>query len=157
MRNRAWSSAAVVAIALLAGTQAAAASDRQCEVTITTPQPGDQVGKDGRVRGTAEIPDGAYLWVLAHMKDLAAEWWPQGNRPAVVESDGKWVIIAAYGRAEDVSAEFEVAAVVVNANTNARLLDWAKTAKDEGYPPIAFPDAVDGCVPVKVSVKKTAH
>lgn len=136
---------------------AVAQSAAKCKVKITVPQPGDKVGKDGRVRGTATIPSGGYLWVVAHMKDLAAEWWPQAGRPAVIDKDGGWVIIAAYGRAEDVGQQFEVAAVVVDANTNARLRDWFKTAREHDYPPIEFPDAVEGCIPVKVTVNKTSH
>ena len=128
----------------------------KCEVKITTPQPGDRVGKEGRVRGTATIPTGTYLWVLAHMKDLVAEWWPQGGRPAVIKN-GEWVIITAYGRADDIKQQFEVAAVVVDANTNTRLLDWFKTVREKDYPPIEFPDSVEGCVPIKITVTKTSH
>lgn len=132
--------------------------DSPCKVTITMPQAGDRVGKDGRVRGTATIPGGTYLWVLAHMMDLSAEWWPQGGRPAVIESDGKWVIIAAYGESQDVQQPFEVAAVVVDANTNDRLRQWvAEGRKTNSYPPIDFPSVVQGCVPVRVVVTKTAH
>jgi hypothetical protein len=129
----------------------------KCQVDITTPQPGDKVGQEGRVRGAATIPRGTYLWVLVHMKDLVAEWWPQGRHSAVIGQDGKWVIIAAYGQAKDVQQEFEVAAVVVDANTNAGLLDWFKTAEEKHYPPIEFPSTVQGCVPVKVTVIKTSH
>jgi hypothetical protein len=143
---------------LSAGTPSAVAqSAATCEVKISTPRPGDQVGKDGRVRGTATIPNGTYLWVLAHMKDLAAEWWPQGGRPAVIDPHGEWVIISGYGRAEDVGQQFEVVAVVVDANTNTHLRAWSQSAKQLDYPSIEFPDAVEGCVPVKVTVKKTSN
>jgi hypothetical protein len=129
-----------------------------CEVKVSTPQPGDKVGRDGRVRGTAKIPTGTYLWVLSHMKDLTEEWWPQGGRPASINpQSGEWVIIAAYGRAEDVKEDFEVAVVVVDSNTNSRLRDWFKDAKAKDYPAMDFPTPIDGCLPIKVVVHKTSH
>lgn len=129
-----------------------------CKVEITTPKPGDQVGESGKVRGTARIPDGTHLWVLAHMKDLVAEWWPQGGRAAVVEPNGEWVIVTGYGLARDIGEAFEVAAVVVDANTHHRLLNWVNRAKETGdYPPIEFPTPLDECVPVKVVVEKVSH
>jgi hypothetical protein len=116
------------------------------------------VGRDGRVRGTAKIPSGTYLWVLAHLKDLTEEWWPQGGRPASIDPQtGEWVIIAGYGRAEDVKENFEVAVVVVDANTTSRLRDWFKDAKAKDYPPIDFPTPIDGCPPIRIVVNKTSH
>jgi hypothetical protein len=128
-----------------------------CAVTITAPKPGDQVTGEGEVRGIARVPNGTYLWVLAHPKAYAAEWWPQGGRPALIEPEGGWVIVTAYGRPRDVGKPFEVAVAVVDAGTNSTLLDWVKTAKEREYPPIAFPPTAEGCVPVKVTVTKTAH
>lgn len=163
--RRMLTAAAVAAAALLAlaGVPAAPAAEAPaapaaCTVEITTPKPGDQVGRSGKVRGTARIPSGTHLWVLAHMKDLVLEWWPQGGRPAVVEGEGEWVIIAGYGVPDDVGELFEVAAVVVDANTNQRLMGWVKAGQDSGqYPPIQLPTPVDGCVPVKVVVEKVSH
>jgi hypothetical protein len=157
------STAAAAALLLLAWMPAAPAAGAQeeeaaCTVEITTPKPGDQVGRSGKVRGKARIPSGTHLWVMAHMKDLVLEWWPQGGRPAVVEDGGEWVIIAGYGAPEDVGELFEVSAVVVDANTNRRLLDWVKTAQQTGeYPPIPLPTPVDACVPVKVVIEKVSH
>jgi hypothetical protein len=147
----------LAAVLLLAGAEQIQAQEAvKCEVKITTPRPGDQVGKDGWVRGTATIPDGTHLWVLAHLRDLVAEWWPQGGRPAVIEADSTWVIRTRYGEPPDVHEQFEVAAVVVDGNTNTRIRNWVETAPSKGYPPIEFPDAVDGCVPVKVKVTKAS-
>jgi hypothetical protein len=129
-----------------------------CEVKVSTPLPGDKVGKDGRVRGTATIPSGTYLWVLSHTKDLTEEWWPQGGRPASIDPKTKeWVIITAYGRPEDVKQDFEIAVVVVNADTNSRLRDWFKDAKAKDFPAIDFPTPIDGCLPIKIFVRKVSH
>lgn len=160
MRIHAFSIAGAATVLLLAGIPVADAQEASsgCTVEITTPKPGDQVGRSGKVRGTAGIPSGTHLWVLAHMKDLVLEWWPQGGRPAVIENGGEWVIIAGYGVADDVGELFEIAAVVVDANTNRRLLDWVKTGNETGqYPPIPLPTPVDACVPVKVVVEKVSH
>jgi hypothetical protein len=152
-------SIATASFLLSAGASSVVAQNAPgCEVKITTPQPGDKVAKKGWVRGTATIPNGTYLWVLAHLKDLVAEWWPQGDRPAVIDQDGGWVINSFYGSTEDVGQEFEVAVVVVDANTNTRLGQYYTKAREvREYPPIEFPDAVEGCVPVRLTVKKTSH
>ena len=143
---------------LVALPLAAQKASTSCEVKVSTPQPGDKVGRDGRVRGTAKIPSGTFLWVLSHMKDLTEECWPQGGRPASIDPQtGEWVIIVGYGRAEDVKENFEVAVVVVDANTNTRLRDWFKDAKAKDYPSMEFPSPIDGCLPIKVVVNKTSH
>jgi hypothetical protein len=67
------------------------------------------------------------------------------------------VIVTGYGRAEDVKQDFEVAVVVVNANTNALLRDWFKEAKAKDYSAIDFPTPIDGCLPIRVVVHKTSH
>jgi hypothetical protein len=133
------------------------APSTNCEVQVTTPKPGDKVGKEGWVRGTATLPPGTFLWVLDHMKDLDAEWWPQGGRPAVVKSDRRWAIRAGYGRQQDIGEDFEIAAIVVDQNTNNNLLNWFKTAKAQDYPPLTFPSVVDGCKPFTITVNKTSH
>ena len=153
---------AVINVILLFGLTRSPAIAQQasstCDVKVSTPHPGDNVGHDGRVWGTAKIPADSYLWVLSHMKDLTEEWWPQGGRPAAIDPQtGEWVIIAGYGRAEDVKQDFEVAVVVVNANTNSILREWFNDAKAKDYPSIDFPTPIDGCLPIKVVVHKTSH
>lgn len=147
--------AGVVMCGLLGSGSIAQAQPGTCDVKINTPRPGDGVGSEGRVRGTATVPPGTFLWVLAHMKDLVAEWWPQGGRAAVIEGDKTWVIVVGYGQPRDIGEDFEVAAVVVDANTNKDLQIWfAEAKKTKSYEPIPFPSSVGGCVPVKVTVKK---
>ena len=159
MTGRRWFVTGMLTVlAVLVGPTAPEAEAAECTVEITAPKPGDQVGQRGKVRGTATIPPGTHLWVLAHMKDLVVEWWPQGGRPAVLDSDGSWVIFAGYGEAPDVGEAFEVAAVVVDDNTNRRLQEWVEETKETGdYPPIPFPTPADACVPVKVVVEKVSH
>lgn len=127
-----------------------------CQVIISAPLQGAKVGAEGRVRGTAKIPAGTHLWVLAHMKDLAAEWWPQGGREALINADGTWVIITGYGQPRDSGEQFEVAAVVVNEGTHSLLKKWFDdSVRRQSYPPIPFPDIVQGCGFAKVTVTKS--
>ncbi|HEY6764292.1 MAG TPA: hypothetical protein VI386_05930 [Candidatus Sulfotelmatobacter sp.] len=49
-----------------------------CEIAITSPKPGTDVGVSGTVKGTARIPSNSHLWILAHKKTLNG-WWPQGG------------------------------------------------------------------------------
>lgn len=145
-------------IVLVAGVAAGAEENGPaCAVSLLAPKRGDRVGREGKTNGIAKIPSGTYLWVLTHRKDFAAEWWPQMGRPAVIQQDGSWVIITRYGTSEDIKEDFEVAVVVVDANTNTQLRDWFKTAKERDYPPIEFPTTVDACPVTKTTVSKTSH
>jgi hypothetical protein len=80
-------------------------------------------------------------------------WWPQGGGPARVR-DERWSVFVTYGIPEDVGRQFEVAAVVVNEQTNRDLQKWVEDTKPP-YPPTKFPTPVKGCQPVTVIVKKT--
>ncbi len=147
----------ISALSLLSVAAAADEKPKGCSVRIITPQRGDKVGKEGKVTGFAKLPPGSFLWVLSHRKDLAAEWWPQMGRPAVIQEDDSWVIITGYGRQEDIKEDFEVAVVVVDANTNNQLRDWFKTAKQKDFPPVDFPTTIDDCPAAKITVTKTSH
>lgn len=64
-----------------------------------SPRRGDQVGHTGVVQGRAELSADAYVWVLAHRKDVNG-WWPQGNGPVAV-ADGCWSAQVNYGGPQD--------------------------------------------------------
>ena len=129
-----------------------------CELEITTPSPGDKVDRRGRVQGRAKIPAGSYLWVLAHVKYLREDWWPQGGRAAAIDANGTWEIMAFYGEPQDIGEDFEIALAVVNEPMNTQLRQWAQKGKQTGkYPPIEFPNTIDGCPPVKITVSKSGH
>src|ERR1017187_2307574 len=126
-----------------------------CKVTVSTPRPEDNVGSVGEVRGAALIPGGTYLWVLSHPRGLAEKWWPQGTEStSIYQKPGEWATIARYGAAKDMNQEFEIAVVVVDGDTNARLREWLRVADSANYPPIPFPRTVEGCPPVRVTVNR---
>ena len=129
-----------------------------CVLTIQTPQSGDTVGKDGKVRGMAKIPTDSFLWILTHVKDLRGKWWPQNDGPLVIDEAGSWVTRTAYGVEDDIGDQFEVAVVVVGPGANALLMNWFKNAKQiHEYPPMALPSTIDGCPPLIVTVTKVTH
>ncbi len=107
-------------------------------VDIGTPSEREHVGDCGRVAGTACVPKDAFLWVLVHREDVNG-WWPQAGGPISLAGN-KWQVDVKYGEPEDAGHSFEIAAVVVTAVINERLLQWARTATQHGlYPPIQLP------------------
>jgi hypothetical protein len=91
------------------------------------------------------------------VKDLRG-WWPQGDGPAEIREDGTWALVVGYGQAQDVGEDFEVAAAVVDENTNRALLEWyARSRAANAYPSIPFPDTIDRCPPLRITVKKISH
>lgn len=130
--------------------------ERNCSVEITSPKPDDKVKGDGLVRGKAKVPDKNknFLWVLVHREGLE-RWWPQGDGPANIR-DGEWKVLVKYGVPGE-RGTFEIAAVVVDTQTNADLMKWVQDAQANGYPPIEFPSTTEGC-PVRTTVvEKTGN
>lgn len=121
-------------------------------VRIHEPRQGDRVGASGFVRGTARVPPGAALWLLARRKDQEG-WWPQGSGPVAFGGE-QWGHPCTYGEAQDVGHEFEIAAVVVDAAAAQRLQRWIDEGRRSGnHPPVAFPQWTS-CRPATVTVAK---
>jgi len=124
-----------------------------CDVRVTSPSEGDSVGPDGSVGGIARVPNGTYLWVLAHRKNINA-WWPQGNGPADIDpKTGHFDVFVTYGQDRDHGA-FEVAVAMVGPEVNEVLTKWFDTAQARGYPPMRFPNTFGGCPVVRITVIK---
>jgi hypothetical protein len=123
----------------------------ECAVDITAPKPGGKVRGDALVSGTAKIPADTYLWILAHKKGLRG-WWPQGGGEADVK-EGKWEVLVVFGKPGEIGT-FEIAAVVVDKQTNEDLKRWVEDAPRKSYPPINFPNPVEGCSVKTVPVDK---
>jgi hypothetical protein len=147
-------------VALLMGatvlTSASSVYAQGCEVSVTAPLVGHQVGRQGLVAGKAVLPPEGHLWVLVHIRGLNG-YWPQGGGPTEVVA-GDWEVLAFYGQDRDIGMQFEIVTAVVDQNTNTRLRQWVQQGLETGsYPPISFPNTVTGCVPVKVAVTKASH
>jgi len=125
----------------------------ECSVEIVSPKAGAKVRRDSLVSGSAKIPTNGYLWVLAHKKGVK-QWWPQGGGEVEIQ-DGKWDVLVKFGKegAQEVGV-FEIAAVVVDKQTNEDLKRWVEDAPKNGYLPTSFPNAFQGCPIVRLSVDK---
>jgi hypothetical protein len=127
------------------------ANAQECSVDITAPKPGGKVRSDALVSGTGKIPANSYLWILAHRKGLKG-WWPQGGGEADVK-ERKWEVLVVFGKPGEIGT-FEIAAVVVDQQTNGDLKRWVEDAPRKNYPPINFPNPVEGCSVKTVLVDK---
>jgi hypothetical protein len=124
---------------------------RKCSITITSPVPGASVREVSIVEGKAKIPANGHLWVLAHPGALNG-WWPQGGGEIPL-SEGKWAVDVQYGVERD-KGKFEIAVVAVDKAVNSSLENWVETAPDRNYPPVRFPQGIEGCPIAKVTVVK---
>jgi hypothetical protein len=126
---------------------------QECNVVITSPKPDEKVQSDALVKGTAQIPKGSFLWVLARKEGLTG-WWPQGGGPAEIE-DGKWKVLVKFGVPNEYGT-FEIATAVVDAQRNEDLKKWVEEAPPN-YFPTKFPSLVEGCMMKKVVVDKVRN
>lgn len=109
-------------------------------VQVLSPRHGEEVADAGIVRGSATLPAGTYLWVLARRHDVDG-WWPQGNGPIPLVN-GFWSVQINYGGPEDAGFRFELAAVVVAQTVHESWLKWVETVKCTGlFPPVQLPTA----------------
>ena len=84
-----------------------------------------------------------------------------------IAADGAWAVMADYGGAQDIGEDFEIALIVVDEQVNILLQQWVQKREEinkyphtmgtDRIPPLAFPDAIAGCPPVNMTVKKTSH
>lgn len=126
-------------------------------VTITTPaRDGLQVGLDMKVSGQASnLPNGEYVWVLAHRADFGKMWWPQ--RQTVPDSKtGQWIAQVVFGGPQDVGYEFEIAVITVNETEHLKLQAyWEEAMLTTKWPPIRMPSTASP--PVIRKVMKASH
>ncbi len=127
---------------------------QECSVHIVQPKPDQSVRSPESVIGTAHIPVGTKLWVLAHRKGFAL-WWPQGGA-SVDLSGSDWAVLTFFGEGRDDGANFEIAARVFDERQNAFLEAWVKRTIDTGqFPGITMPPYVAECGAETVTVRKS--
>lgn len=108
------------------------------EVSITSPNNGEKVGARVIVEGKSSISDGGHIWVLAHVKLLQGQWWPQPK--PVVDHDGNWQALVYLGGAQDVGMDFEIAVATFNKEQETEVLKYHEIGKKTGqWLPIMFP------------------
>ncbi len=109
------------------------------EIRIREPEDASVVQEVISVSGTAQLPQGANLWLLARRADQEG-WWPQGSGPAYLD-DGRWTQSCTLGGEEDSGAQFEVAAVGVGAVVHEHFLRWVSEGGATGvYSPVRWPE-----------------
>jgi hypothetical protein len=111
------------------------------KVKITQPScDGLQVGREMDVKGTADIPSGHYLWVLAHRtQGFKNVWWPQ-NEGDIDPITKKWEVYVVFGGPQDIGYDFEVAAIIVNEKNHLKLKKYRENAMKTGnWSPITMP------------------
>jgi uncharacterized protein YndB with AHSA1/START domain len=89
--------------------------------------------------------------VLAHKRGLKG-WWPQGGGEADIRA-GEWEVLVKFGKSGEIGA-FEIAVVIVDKQANEDLKRWVEDAPRKDYPPINFPNTIEGCPVKTVTVDK---
>ena len=145
-----WQVLAISVLLLLGGLQPADGQEvNKNKVTITSPREGDQVGKRIVVKGTSEIHDGSQVWVLAHLKLLANQWWPQPK--PIVDENGNWQALAYIGEPQDIGLDFEIVAATFDEQAVAEILRYHDYGNKIGqWLPIRFPRATSNIAVVTV-------
>lgn len=124
-------------------------------VTVTHPQNGNEVGRELIVKGTASIPLGNYLWVLARRVDFEPLWCPQ--REAKIDPNThKWSATATFGLPRDISWDFDIGVITVDANGHQELMNyWIEAMRTGDWMPIQIPATTSP--PRIIRVKKVRH
>ncbi len=125
-------------------------------VKITEPEKdGIEVRGTYMVKGTASIPAGDHLWVLARRDDFEPFWWPQ-NEGKIDPTNGEWKVSVTFGQEGDIGWDFDIAAVVVSEEGQAVLSAYREKAMETGeWRPIKMPAVVGA--PLLRKVRKVGH
>jgi hypothetical protein len=123
----------------LTGESGHAQEQKQTIIKITDPQDGTRVGRETLVKGTAYLPRGHYLWVLARRSDFEPLWWPQ--REAKVDPrTHEWSATAFFGESGDLGYAFDIGVISVNEEGHALLKDYLiKAMKTGSWMPVEIP------------------
>jgi len=144
----------LIAVSLVA-RNGDAQKNEQVDIKVTDPRNGSNVGREMVVKGTAYLPRGHYLWVLARRNDFKPLWWPQ--REAEVDpKTHKWSATAVFGGPQDVGWDFDIGVIAVNEKEHALLKDyWIKAMRTGDWKTIEMPPSA--AAPQILKVKKVSH
>ena len=125
------------------------------EIVILAPHDNDIVGRQIRVKGTAEIPRGHYLWLLARNSDFKPLWWPQ--REAEIDPKTRqWSATAVFGGHQDIGSPFDIGVIAVNQAGHTILMEyWIEAMRTGDWRPIQIPET--SMSPVVIKVTKKTH
>lgn len=134
----------------------AQSSDAKCEINVTKPLSGQEVGRETAVEGTATLPPGHHLWVFARRDSYRSDevWWLQSE--GIVDPKTKqWKVIAAIGNQNDIGFEFDIAVAVFAPREHPVLRAHRSRSLAEPVTSLTMP--VAACAPVIRVVKKVSH
>lgn len=148
-----------VAMALIAYASLAEAPRAQVaefSVKLTDPaRDGIEVKTGMTVKGTAAIPAGYHVWVLARRADFEGVWWPQGEGK-IDPPTREWKVAVTFGGVQDIGWDFDVSVIVVKEDDHIVLQNYRKEAMKSGnWKPIEAPSSA---TPPQIrKVKKVGH
>ena len=120
-------------------------------IRIDVPGSGSAVGDQILVRGRADLPPNASLWVFARRADLSG-WWPQGGDAAVV-SDGRWEQTCKLGEKDDAGHAFDIAALALDERKHRIMLRWfVESARLSRSDPVSLPEPIAGSPITRIRV-----
>jgi hypothetical protein len=124
-------------------------------IEITDPKNGGKVDKETPVEGTARLPSGYHLWVLARRSDHKPLWFPQ-QEAEVDPKTHKWSATAVFGEPQDIGFDYDIGVIAVDSKAHAALTDYkTKAAKTGDWKAIDIPPG--SSPPQIVTVKKVSH
>lgn len=133
--------------------QLTSALAQECAVQIESPANGSATsGFPIMLKGSANVPPGAHLWVLVSPVGFNG-WWPQGNGEATV-FDNEWYVQVYLGDGV-ATGDFHVVAVIVDDAANGSLNQWVTDAPPHYHPLKRLPNSLKGCPLAKVTITKT--
>lgn len=121
---------------------------------ISSPKNSEKVGAKVIVKGTSSIKDGSHIWILAHVKLLQDQWWPQPK--PVVDDKGNWQALCYIGVPQDIGLDFEIAVAAFGKGAEAEMLKYFDHGNKTGqWLPISFPKTTS-TIDI-VTVTKVSH
>ena len=148
---------ALFLLSVLATVPARAQGAAGCMFDVDEPRSGTAVGRGVYVEGTASLPPGRHLWVLARHESFRARqvWYPQGEG-IVDPATGRWKVFATVGEIRDIPSEFDVVVAVFDQKEHLALSSRLDHDVETGdYRPLHMPATL--CAPVQRMVRKTSH
>lgn len=128
------------------------------EFTVKIIEPardGIEVRRGMTVKGTASIPGGYHLWVLARRSDFEGVWWPQGEGK-IDPTTQEWKVSVTFGESQDIGWDFDIAVIVVREDAHIVLQNYRIEAmKADKWKPIEVPSSTSP--PQIRKVKKVSH
>lgn len=105
-------------------------------ITVEVPKEGDLVTQEMTVRGTARVPEGSYVWLLARRHDFEPLWWPQ-REIKVDPRTYEWSATANFGIPADAGSDFDLGVITVNEESHNKIRQhWLHCMESGNWTPM---------------------